>query len=43
MMALASANGVEVGAAPYAAHPDLLAELNAKRALDFVRLAVPAM
>jgi hypothetical protein len=38
-MALASADGVEVGATTYAAHPDLLKHLSAKHALDFLRLA----
>lgn len=43
VMALATADGVELGVAPHAAHPDLLAQLSAKRALDFVRLAVPTI
>jgi nicotinamide-nucleotide amidase len=40
VMALASVDGVQTGSATSAAHPDLLRHLNAKRALDFVRLAV---
>lgn len=38
VMALALENGVELGVVPYAAHPEILAQLSAKRALDFVRL-----
>lgn len=40
VMALASDDGIETGSAASAAHPDLLNHLNAKRALDFVRLVV---
>jgi nicotinamide-nucleotide amidase len=38
VMALALADGVELGVSPYAAHPEILSQLSAKRALDFVRL-----
>ncbi len=43
VMALATSDGVEVGVAPFATHPNLLAQLSAKRALDFVRLAIPSI
>jgi nicotinamide-nucleotide amidase len=43
VMALATPDGVEVGVAPFASHPDLLAQFSAMRALDFVRLAIPTI
>jgi hypothetical protein len=42
VVALASDHAVEVGSVPYAGHPGLLRAFSAKRALDFVRLALMA-
>jgi len=40
IMALADGSGVSVKTSPYAAHPDILHQLAAKQALNFVRLAL---